>query len=144
MNKQPKDGDKPSDHQFDDESFDLLGLDTDGKQGRDGSGEQSGTSSEEQTTSTGRTYKKRDDGMVYRQPDNPTRWSRRSVELPTIPEQNPPGQPADGEKEAPAPEGTFRRGKRRSSVLLQPGEQEVPEAGRAWPPENGEETTYLG
>ena len=110
VNKQPKDGDKPPDHQFDDESFDLLRLDADDKQGRDGSGEQSGTSSEEQTTSTGRSYKKRDDGMVYRQPDNPTRWSRRSGELPAIPEQKPPGEPADGEKEAPAPEGGHSQG----------------------------------
>ena len=60
MNKQPKDGDKPADHLLDNNSFDLLGLhddDSTGGQGR----EQSGTSLEGRTLSTGRSYQPRGD-----------------------------------------------------------------------------------
>ena len=104
MNKQPKDGDKPADHLLDNDSFDLLGLHDDDNTGGHGR-EQSGTSSEGRTLSTGRSYQPREDGMVYRQPDNPTRWSRRGSELPVIPEQNNPGPSSEGRKDAATPEG---------------------------------------
>ena len=84
-------------------SFDLLGLhDDDNTGGQDR--EQSGTSSEGQTLSTGRSYQPLGDGLVYRQPDNPTRWSRRGSEQPVIPEENNPGPSSEGDKDAAAPE----------------------------------------
>ena len=68
------------------------------------SGEQSGegpsrSSSSEVTTSTGRTFHIQPDGLVHRQPDNPTRWSRRSGDsggLASVPEHSMPDTPADG------------------------------------------------
>ena len=135
VNKQPKDGDKPADHLLDNNSFDLLGLHDDDNTGGQGR-EQSRTSSEGRTLSTGRSYQPRGDGLVYRQPDNPTRWSRRGSEQPVIPEQNNPGPSCEGDQK--------RKNHQTGHLLLQCGDPQVPQKGGAWFSEDGEETADLG
>ena len=94
LNKQPRDGDKSADQRYDNKSIDLLGLDDEDKQDHGGqSGGDRSQSSGEVTTSMGRTFKKQPDGLVYPQPDNPTRWSRRSGDsggLSAVSEQQEP------------------------------------------------------
>ena len=69
VNKQPKDGDKDREQTYQDDSTDLLGL-----VGESTNAENSGTT---ETTRTGRSVVRHSDGLIYRQPGNPMRWSRR-------------------------------------------------------------------
>ena len=62
LNKEPRNGDKNNDQVYQDDSTDLLGLD----EGDD-------------TTQSRKQYTRHGDGLVYRQPDHPTRWSRKCV-----------------------------------------------------------------
>ena len=107
QNKQPLDGDKSADQRYDNKSIDLLGLDDEDKQDDGGqSGGDRSQSSGEVARSTRRTFKKQQDGLVYRQPDNPTRWSRRSGDsggLSRVPEQQEPDTNGGGQDAWTAP-----------------------------------------
>ena len=79
-NKPSRDEDKDPSLQYQDNSTDLLGLeggedDARSKAADDSRGQPSGMA---ESTSTGRTFVRHSTGLVYRQPDNPTRWTRRT------------------------------------------------------------------
>ena len=65
LNKQPRDGDKNSSLQYDNKSIDLLGMD--GEAQTDVSEkDRSQSSGDSVTTSTGRTFVRHSNGLVYR------------------------------------------------------------------------------
>ena len=138
LNKQPCDGDRNADQEYDNKSIDLLGLGNVDKDetGEANGGQQSQSSSSRKTTRTGRTLEKQTDGLVYRQPDNPTRWSRRSGDhghkegLPSIPEHHPPAISIEGEQDT----GTSHAA----------DADEGPEEGGARADPHGEEAAHLG